>query len=232
MALAAWPSSGDLKVTRKLKDDINPILTPWPSSACLSIRPSLWPLIGVGWTGQRFGGFWTGKYEVGADERFHLKWRAEYAIQQDAYDNPVDIDESYMHFVGGFGTGLIGVSAGYEVLSGTASTLTETNGQFVTTFATAHKFNGWADKFLTTPDTGLTDFYVSVNGAWDKVGYVATWHKFDSDATDAAYGAEVDAQVTYKFDWGQLVGLKGAIYSADEYATDTTKGWVFTTFTF
>ena len=172
-----------------------------------------------------FGGFWTGAYDV--SETFGLDWRAEYAIQKDAYDNPNTVDESYMHFMVGGGIELINVKVGFEQLSGTVG-----EGRFETEFATKHAWNGWADKFLSTPDAGLNDLYVSAGGKWEKIGYTFVWHSFDAVDTDDAYGTEVDAQATYKFDWGQLVGLKAAFYSADTWATDTTKMWAFTTFTF
>jgi hypothetical protein len=174
-----------------------------------------------------FGGFWTGKYELNADNGLGLKWRAEYAMQQDAFDNPNTVEENYMHFMAGVGVPVIGVSAGYEQLGGTIG-----EGQFTTTFATGHKFNGWADQFLTTPDAGLNDLYVSAGGKWEKLAYVGTYHVFTAVDGDDDYGTEVDAQVSYKFDWGQSLALKGAFYSADTWATDTTKMWVFTTFTF
>jgi hypothetical protein len=174
-----------------------------------------------------FGGFWAGKHQFDEDSGLKLKWRAEYAMQQDAFDNPNTVEESYMHFMAGLGVPVIGVGAGYEQLGGTIG-----EGQFTTTFATGHKFNGWADKFLNTPDAGLNDLYVSAGGQWEKLAYVATYHTFSAVDGDAEYGTEVDAQVSYKFDWGQTLALKGAFYSADTWATDTTKMWVFTTFTF
>ena len=59
-------------------------------------------------------------------------------------------------------TPVIGASVGFEQLSGTADDL---NSQFTTTFATAHKFNGWADKFLNTPSIGLVDTFATLRFA-------------------------------------------------------------------
>ena len=186
-----------------------------------------------------FGGFWAGKYNLN-EGKYGLRWRAEYAVQQDGYDNQSSIDANYMHFMAGFGAKVIGINVGLEQLSGSAA-----DGRFTTTFATGHKFNGWADRFLATPTDGLADLYVSLDGEWQKLAYVATWHKFDAESTDIAYGTEIDAQVTYRFSWNQLLGLKGAFYAGDDQAADpantattqllaydATKMWVFTTFTF
>jgi len=180
-----------------------------------------------------FGGSWVGNLPLG-EGPWNLKWRGEYAVQQDAYDNPGSIDATYMHLMGGFGQEKIGIGVGFEQLSGSME-----DGQFNTAFATAHKFNGWADKFLKTPTGGLNDFYVSAGGKASSFGYVATWHKFDAESTDAVYGTEIDALVTYKTSWKQLLAVKGAIYSADGdapvgtgQASDVTKVWFYTTFTF
>ena len=56
-----------------------------------------------------------------------------------------------------------------------------------TPLATLHKFNGWADLFLTTPNTGLQDLYLGAAYKFDGVKLLpglnaaVTWHKFDSD---------------------------------------------------
>jgi hypothetical protein len=185
-----------------------------------------------------FGGFWTGKYKV-SEDKYYLKWRGEYAVQQDAYDNPNSVDANYMHFMGALGMKYLGVNVGYEQLSGSAE-----DGRFTTTFATLHKFNGWADRFLATPVEGLTDLYVGLGGKWEKLGYKAVWHKFDAESASIALGSEIDAEVSYKFDWGQMLALKGAFYTGDDQASDSTnpttqllandvtKMWVYTTFTF
>ena len=54
-------------------------------------------------------------------------------------------------------------------------------------------------------------------------------HDFSAEASGASYGSELDAQVLYTTPWKQDFGLKGAFYDADEFAADTDKIWVFTT---
>ena len=58
---------------------------------------------------------------------------------------------------------------------------------FTTPLATLHKFQGWADKFLTTPPNGLEDLYAnaSVNlkgvGVLDTLGFIVSYHDYDAE---------------------------------------------------
>ena len=59
--------------------------------------------------------------------------------------------------VAGGGYQQVGFRVGWERLSGS-----EREGQFQTPLATLHAFNGWADKFLSTPVNGIEDLYFRV----------------------------------------------------------------------
>ena len=106
-----------------------------------------------------------------------------------------------------------------------------------TPMATLHKFNGWADLFLVTPDNGLQDAYVGLAYKFPKVkalpglNAVVTWHQFDSDFGDMEYGTEWNAQVGFKL--GQ-VGLlaKYANYNAISTGSDTQKIWLQAEYSF
>ena len=58
---------------------------------------------------------------------------------------------------------------------------------FTTPLATLHKFQGWADKFLTTPPNGIEDLYAtaSVNlkgvGVLDTLGFIVSYHDYDAE---------------------------------------------------
>lgn len=84
-----------------------------------------------------------------------ISYTASYATQKNYGDNP-------LHFSNDYYLGELGVSfkqwsatAGVENLAGDG-----TKG-FTTPLATLHKFQGWADKFLTTPVNGIDDKYVN-----------------------------------------------------------------------
>ena len=59
---------------------------------------------------------------------------------------------------------------------------------FTTPLATLHKFQGWADKFLTTPANGLEDLYATASvtlkgvGALDTLGFIVSYHDYEAEA--------------------------------------------------
>ena len=94
----------------------------------------------------------------------------------DYADNLNDYSADYYLLEGGATFGKFGLKAGYEVLGGDD----QPNHAFQTPLATLHAFQGWADKFLTTPRGGVEDLYL---GATANVGPVAlqlVWHDFQA----------------------------------------------------
>ena len=89
-----------------------------------------------------------------------------------------------------------------------------------------HAFQGWADKFLTTPPQGLRDTYVAANARTQGVEAQLAWHDFRADAVSRSYGTEWDASVGHKFNPHCELLLKGARYSSDGLAADTRKLWL------
>lgn len=98
---------------------------------------------------------------------------------------------------------------------------------FQTVLATKHAFNGWADKFLTTPPNGLVDSYVAVSATPMGIKLLGTYHSFSEDEGNDDYGTEVDLLIAKKLSKQYLVGAKYASFSADLFATDTDKLWVW-----
>ena len=150
---------------------------------------------------------------------------ASYARQSDYGNNPLPYDADY--FNAQLGAGLFGFNfmAGYEELGSDGGVAA-----FQTPLATLHAFNGWADTFLTTPATGLRDYYVTVGrsiGVPILPGLKAdlTYHEFDSDFGGLDYGHEWDASLGFKLG---PVGLlaKYANYQSDGFAVDTEKFWL------
>ena len=97
---------------------------------------------------------------------------------------------------------------------------------FSTPLATLHGFQGWADKFLSTPPLGIDDRYLTAGYKVGDASFLLTWHDFRSDAGSVKYGTELDVS------WGQKLSneasllLKYANYSADGFGTDTRKLWL------
>ncbi len=180
-----------------------------------------------------FGVRATGSVPLNDD--WSVFYEAEMAKQSDNGNNTNNYDENYYHISPGIKGKGFTFQVGYEELGGNGTT------SFQTPLATGHKFNGWADKFLTIPNQGLQDAYVSgsykangTNSMLDGTKFTAVYHKFDGDSS-GDFGSEIDLAVGRKFtlpDVGQPfkdidILLKFADYNADDTAyTDTQKIWV------
>ena len=151
---------------------------------------------------------------------------ASYATQTDTGDNPVDYSADYWALELSKKVSAINLALGFESLGSDNDT------GFITPLATLHKFQGFADKFLATPDAGVNDLYVKASGKWDSLGLTAVYHKLDSVQGSIDYGTELNLVATYPL--AKKVGLlvKYANYSADELATDSSKFWAMLNFKF
>ena len=156
-------------------------------------------------------------------EGLSLDLAGSYAVQKDYKANPNNYSVDYI--AGSIGTSLsgFGLTLGYESLGSDGA-----GNRFQTPLATLHKFNGWADIFLSTPPAGLEDKYVSLSKKVDLLGGFtasAAYHDFSSDTGSIDYGSEFDAALNFKINVVS-VGLKYANYNADSYAVDTEKFWL------
>ena len=88
-----------------------------------------------------------------------LSYRAEAANQHDYANNPQAFDLAYARGELGLSSGIWSASGGIEYLEGDGTT------GFSTPLATLHKFQGFADVFLTTPARGITDMYGKIGTA-------------------------------------------------------------------
>ena len=157
-----------------------------------------------------------------------LSYQASWARQTDWQRNPNNYQADY--WLADVAVDLNGprLGAGYEVLGadrGTALT------SFQTPLATAFKFQGWADKFLTTPPDGVRDLYASAGWGWKAIGRLkavsvgATYHRFESDRMVRRYGDEIDLLAQAKLG-RTTASLRYAAFNADRLFTDTSKFWL------
>ncbi len=155
-----------------------------------------------------------------------LKLHGSYAVQTDTGSNTLDYSADYFAFDAGYNFGVVKLIAGLEVLGSDENVVGSDDGvAFKTPLATLHKFQGFADKFLATPDKGIQDVYVKVVGKIGSVGVSATYHDFETDAGSTDLGSELDLTAKYKFNKRVTGLLKYADYNADSHATDTNKLW-------
>jgi len=170
----------------------------------------------------------TGKYRL-LNEGFSLLYAVEYARQNDYADNPASVSLDYKLLEPGVAWNELVVKAGYEVLDGDGAT------GFSTPLATLHAFQGFTDKFLSTPGNGIEDKYLKANykivssNALKGIMLGAQYHDLNSKSGGAKYGSEWNISVSksFKTDFGGLgLALKYADYDADTFATDTQKLWL------
>lgn len=154
-----------------------------------------------------------------------LLYTIEYARQREHGANPRRFDNAYWLVEPGISVGPVAVRLGYERLEGDGTTALQTP------LATLHAFNGWADKFLTTPANGLRDSYADIQwrlGPVFKAGPAmlrVQLHDFKATHGDIAYGREAGAWLTVPVSKHVTTSVKLSRYAADRFATDTTKFW-------
>jgi Alginate export len=158
---------------------------------------------------------------------------ASYAVQSDYNSNPNDSSSDYILGEATLDVAPFKLTAGYEVLGADNGVALSS---FQTPFATLHKFNGTADKFLITPPNGLRDLYFGA-GVSPKIeglpGFSAqvAWHQFKSDRLAQNYGTEWNAQMGWKIGKKIAFLAKYADYNSKGTAdfagdADTQKFWV------
>jgi hypothetical protein len=153
-----------------------------------------------------------------------------YAQQSDYGGNPLSFDLDYYIVEIAATFRQFSVALGQEVLEGNGTT------GFSTPLATLHRFNGWADKFLTTPADGIDDRSVSAGYALQRIAMLdaltaaVAYRDYRTERGAVDLGAELDLQLQAKY--GRFVALfKYADYDAHEGVTppayqDTRKFWV------
>lgn len=155
----------------------------------------------------------------GASDNF--LYTAEYAQQSDAADNTSDLSASYIFLEAGYRMDGAKIFIGDEILGSDGG-----NAAFQTLLATKHAFNGWADKFLSTPADGLNDLYIKGVTKAAGLKLVGVFHSFSADNGSATYGNELDLLVVKPIDKNLKALVKYSNYSADSFSTDTQKLWL------
>lgn len=175
-----------------------------------------------------------------------ISYRAEYAKQGDSTyktttaNVKIENDATYYDLEATASMMGVTVGAGYELLSGTTGSDGKT--KFQTPLATLHKFNGTADKFLTTPTQGLCDTSVTLGyGAKDLGNAMITYHDYKTDVPTSSGTSDLGKELDLQYG-NAIPGVKGlnglikaAYYEGGDVATyvnDVTKIWLQATYKF
>lgn len=179
-----------------------------------------------------FGMRFAGRHDVA--EGVSALYSLEYATQHDYENSPSQFDLSYWAAEAGLATHGFRLLAGRESLEGNG-----TRG-FATPLATLHKFQGYADVFLTTPGNGIVDTYATLGyetkleGTAPFTGLTAavTWHAFDAERGNTSFGNEMDYEISGKMGDHWSIGVKYADYQGDSAVADRDKLWLSVDFSY
>jgi hypothetical protein len=104
---------------------------------------------------------------------------------------------------------------------------------FATPLATLHKFQGWADAFLTTPADGIRDLYVQANyqlpvpEGVPNMTVTLAYHDFETANGGIALGAEFDAELAARLSERLTLRLRAAVFDgAAAGPADREKVWL------
>lgn len=167
------------------------------------------------------------RYTLAADAA-RARWGLllEAARQEDHGNNPQAFDHAYWRAEPSLAFGALTVRAGWERLGGDGTHALQTP------LATLHAFNGWADRFTTTPPAGLDDRYLAVEGtlararARGALEWTIAWHDYDAAKGGAHYGRELDLSLAVPLAPGWRALVKRADYRADAFSRDVAKTWL------
>ncbi|HVU37548.1 MAG TPA: alginate export family protein [Opitutales bacterium] len=172
-----------------------------------------------------YGLFLDGRYAIDAD--WAAIYRLEYANQSDnKADNPASFSQNYYNVTLGGAYQKFEMGGTFESLGGNGTQA------FQTPLATLHKFNGWADQFLTTPATGLRDYFLWQRSPLPLALSLSTeLHYFTAVQTAQTFGREADIALSRKFGENVTATIKLARYWGNGapntgIRADVTKFWL------
>lgn len=173
---------------------------------------------------QTYGVRATGALGLGGKTKLNLA--ASYARQSDYKVSTVNYSADYYMAEASIAASGFTLTGNYEVLGSDSGVFA-----FQTPLATGHKFQGWADLFLTTPNAGIRDINVTLAKKFGSVkalpglNALVSYHSYKSDFGSIKYGQEWNAQIGFKVRKTDVL-LKFADYDADLFGVDTRKIWV------
>lgn len=174
-----------------------------------------------------FGWRFVGTQRVGPAA---LTYTLSYADQHQRSDNPLSFSNSFYSGSLSARVGRWTITGGDEISQGNGSV------GFATPLWSPHPFDGWADKFITTPANGLQNRSGAIAYHWVTVGPLrnvsaqGVYHNFAAERAGTSYGSEWDWQLAC--DWHHVTpSIMFADYTASaatpiSVARDTKKLFV------
>ena len=167
-----------------------------------------------------YGLRWTTRHDMTGAK---LGLTLEVARQRDHADNALSFAHTYWLVEPSLAFTPVTVAFGWEHLGGDGTHALQTP------LATLHLFNGWADRFLTTPPQGLEDRYVTLTGKQGAWTWTAAWHDFRPDHPAPGvdrFGRELDLSLARPLGHGWSALVKAADFRGDSPMRDSRKLWL------
>jgi len=157
-----------------------------------------------------------------------LTVRGAYARQWDHADSTLNYAANYSLAQGVYSFGTVQVEITREVLG------SDRNTGFRTPLATLHKFQGWADVFLNTPEDGIEDISLAFQGGVENLTWRVVGHRFAAERGSAGYGHEFDIDVSWQMNERLSFQFRFAAFDANSAAArqyqDVRKAWLIARF--
>ncbi|GAA6151770.1 alginate export family protein [Pseudoteredinibacter isoporae] len=176
-----------------------------------------------------YGMRFTGKRKI---DSWSILYSAEFAHQNNK-NGSQSFDADYALLELGATVSGLTAKLGYELLGSDQGRY-----GFSTPLATLHKFNGWTDPFLRTPNQGLEDRFLSLSGMAGDGKWLIACHDFSADDVSDSNGSrsvddlgrEIGFQFVMPFAKRYSLGVKYANYSAGDSGSnkvDAEKLWIW-----
>jgi len=176
-------------------------------------------------SGNTFGLELKGSRELSGSSE--LSYLLTGAVQVDARDNPLDYREYYLRGQVGLNNAMGNIGAGVEMMTSDGD-----GGRFRFPLGTNHKFNGFADAFLTTPVNGLIDTFLWAGTEAMSFRHVVTAHYFTTEHSRTDLGWEMDYVASRKICDNASFLLKGAWLDGKGAQADVTRASIELNFSF
>ncbi len=165
------------------------------------------------------------------NDQITLHYTAEYTFQSDYGSSSLNYEADRYNLMAGITVYGITFKGAMEQQDG------KNGAAFTTPLGTNHAFQGWADRFLVTPTTGLRDINATVSTKLMGTKLMFVYHKFQDDTSRIDYADEYDFLAIHKFGKHYSILAKYAYYDGDgnapgAFKNDSQKVWVQMTMSF
>lgn len=156
-----------------------------------------------------------------------LSYKFEYARQKDYGNSPTSFELDMYRSEVGLKTGPFAAGLGVELLEGNGAR------GFTTPMATLHKYQGFADAFLSTPADGIRDLYAKASYKVKNpplvkgLSFAVVYHDYETENGGHNLGSEIDAVATAKINDRTSLQLKYANFNGSSMGpADREKIWL------